>query len=424
MSTDQEISLFGKVHADKVKQADRVRGTRVIRQFIRSDGATKIFPVFVDGRDIYCTPGTRAALDAFYSGSVVDDEVADSNYREEATFILPTVDIYSNFRGTATRLDVVPIIDRSDRVRLNITNLFAILGHFPTLRDVYRDYLADPDEGIIVQEKDLSPPPIKCLDLDAVKPKHSKAFMRAASGCLLLLMVKTIDRDATDHMSEFIKRRVNAISHLLGSTGRAVVPSEVQAYYGPSIDMLGEVLSFFPKIKQAVFIQVINSEGPLPSHVRDLMKGTQLTTITMIHEFLSTEEPTMLHIHRPVAVDAQNFLRVWLEMQKKYGANWVYFKLIDPQGTATSTRQLEVIGSAAYSWAMVTKGQESLGRLKSMRHNSSYAAMAKQLLPPGLRTNVQASIAEMLNDLQKSGFMQSVKSGVCINEDGEPYIPE
>ncbi|QBK47205.1 putative nucleoprotein [Anopheles darlingi virus] len=384
-------------------------------------------PTFFDDitKKRYATKGTLSTLRGFFYNTEEVSEFSPSDYAASSKYVIPTDANFTYLAPSVLRADKVELVSGSS---LNIAHLFAIISHFPGLRGVYADYLADMDTGVKVHEKNIDPgyhPQVVpySKEIVALPPKKTQAFMQIASTCAIFLLTKTLDSQVSNHLSLFLERRISSMSFIVGINAVGIEASHIINYLGGNLEKVSDLMAHFPKIKQAIFPSLVNFDSPLGTHVKEILRGTQLTLFTMVLEFLRTPEPTMLHIYPPIVSEILQFVQVWQSIYTKYGDSWEFFKLTDPMGLGTSAKKLERLGSAAYTWSTVTTGQHSLMNLKTVRLNKAYEGLAKRPLANALLTSEQKDLSQQLALIRVSGFLSNINPAIRVDHDGNPFIP-
>ncbi|QBK47211.1 putative nucleoprotein [Anopheles marajoara virus] len=378
-----------------------------------------------DRKNLYAGPGALGMIRSFFTGADCTKSIDASEYVESAKYRIPTYNNYTYMRKITL---ATPKLELVTNGQLNIAHLFCVLCHFPGLKDVYQDYLLDLDDGVAIVGKDeeFSPSVMSHTkeDLPTAEQRiHTAAFMKVAATCALYLMTKTLDPEATNHLSSFLDKRIKAVSYVIGLNASGVKAEPVISFLSNG-DKIADLMSYFPNIKKAVFQLVVNRSDSLSMHVTEILRGTQLTLFKMVVDFLTTPEPTMLHILPTIISEIREFIKAWTAIQAKYGASWEYFKLTDPMGVGTSVRKLEKLGAAAYSWAYTTTGQQSLMNLKTVKLVPRFENLARKTLASELLTSEQISLKEQLDEIRKAGFLSSINPNVQVDGDGIAYIPE
>lgn len=414
--------LFGKFK----KLVSKEGMTRQSLKFINERKEHRVYHVYINKNgDMFSTPGMMTIISEFFGADHVEQEYTKIAYKPTAAIMIPNNDIMAHLINNVTKNTEVQLMEGGNSPRLNIANLFALISILPGMKEVYADYLLDHDDdiGIAKQLSEVSPTPVQVHTDNDAPAIHTKSFMLISASVTIYLLVKTFDKDHANHVNDYLEKRIKALAYQLGPAASSIEVNAVKGFLQGDLAKLSSVMGHYPKIKQAIFPRIVYGRSLMLTHIKDILRGSQLTLITMIAEFLRAEEPTKLHVHPPVIQEIKAFLGEWVQITQKYGDDWPFFKLIDPQGVATSSRKYVKIGAAAFAWHLVTTGQESLERLKSVGRNETYMELARTKLPRGLLAEDTFDIASFLKDMHAEGFLRAIKQQVKWSEEGE-LVPD
>lgn len=274
---------------------------------------------------------------------------------------------------------------------VDISHVIAILKWIPGMEDIDASYLVTVDDGVLIDKRHL----IKLMDVEkkdypaiASEKKHTTAQMIAAAYCVLLMITKTLSPKVNDHIGVFLGKRLSALTHSLGPSAKGVTwPTTQTLFYPGQLELLQNQLSYYPMLKKAIFIPIVNRYTPVTQHMHEIFKDSAMTIFSVIHEFLTTPDVTLLHIYAPLFTQMKEWSAVMEELYKKFGKSWYFYKLMVPTGVLTSQKAFPLLGCAALSWkrAMSTAtGSASITQLQGVGINKEYEKMAAKVLPPTL----------------------------------------
>lgn len=420
-------TIVNKRLFEKFKKLESKEGlTRQSLKFVNERKEQRVYHVYTDkDGNMFSTPGMMTIISEFFGAAHVEQEYTKLAYKSVDAIMIPNNDIMAHLINSVTKNAELSLMETGTASRLNIANLFALVSVLPGMKEVYADYLLDHDDDISItaQLKEASPPPIQIHKVDDKSAVHTKSFMLISAAVAIYLLVKTFDKDHSNHVNDYLDKRVKALAFQLGPAAAGTDAKAVRTFLKGDLSLLSSVMGHYPKIKQAIFPRIVYGRSLMLTHIKDILRGSQLTLMTMIADFLRAEEPTRLHVHPPVIQEIRSFLIEWVQITQKYGDDWPFFKLIDPQGVATSSRKYIKIGAAAFAWHLVTTGQESLERLKSVGKNETYMELARAKLPKGLLASGTFDIAAFLREMHAEGFLTAIKQQVKWSEEGE-LVPE
>nr|UQS95397.1 MAG: nucleoprotein [Tolviot virus] len=247
---------------------------------------------------------------------------------------------------------------------------FSLDGFF----EYYVDYLGSPDVGVCVMA-DTTATGIqywqevaKFMVDSHVSIMHGStnlgeygnrtAFsvenMQAASYIIAMAMAKTMNEgDGDKAQVELVgSRRVASLAQSLGS--RMMTWTGVKQIVDPSkLKKLADDFVCFPILKQMIYKFLVFSDAPFYSHVKMILKYTNMLPFMMIHGFLFTDEPTMAHGDQRIFKEMTIWIRNFTTIKKAFGENWPYYKILNPVGDLTNHSHFKRL--ALYAWAYTIK---------------------------------------------------------------------
>nr|AWW13493.1 nucleoprotein [Aedes anphevirus]AWW13494.1 nucleoprotein [Aedes anphevirus] len=302
---------------------------------------------------------------------------------------------------------------------INISILLALLRWIPGMDGVHLSYMAARDEGVAIAEGDLVFRIMVAVypEFDGKSPtssyaRHTTATMICAAYAVLLMVIKTINANAVNQLDIFIDRRIRALCHTLGLSGKSI---DWENKIKPLLDeeelrKLNEELGFFPRLKKVIFVPVIDMLTPELQHMNLIFQETSMTIFSLIAEFWMTSDITRLHVSPLVLVELPKWQKTMHQLVALYGTSWRFYKLIDPRGTLTAQSNFRTLGCAALSWKRlntIQSGQTSLAQLQGVKINPEFEKLASiKLKPEFVGTNAKS-------------YLEIVKG---LLQDQSPYI--
>lgn len=167
----------------------------------------------------------------------------------------------------------------------------------------------------------------------------------------LLMSIKTINPSAAGQFDRFMESRIKAFCHTLGLHAKSITWQHTikQIFDQTHLMKLNGELGFFPKLKRALFIPVIDKYTPELQHMNLIFQETSMTIFALIAEFWLTTDVTRLHVCPTILVELPKWQTTMDTLVLTYGNSWKFYKLIDPKGTLTSISNFQTLGCAALS---------------------------------------------------------------------------
>lgn len=210
-------------------------------------------------------------------------------------------------RGISITLATLPTVPLFFDGEICITHLLSLLRWIPGMEDIDYAYHQKMDAGVVTRRGSLvekttradyprgtriSSTTVECKNI------HSTATMMSAAYVVLLMITKGINPAANDHMNQFLKRRLAAFAHTTGVMGRKLEWNNVQPMFiQGELEMLNSQLSYFPLLKRAIFIPIVNQYTPITQHMHQIFRQSSMTIFSVIYEMYTAEVITQLHIH-------------------------------------------------------------------------------------------------------------------------------
>lgn len=144
-------------------------------------------------------------------------------------------------------------------------------------------------------------------------------------------------------------------------------------------------LGFFPRLKKALFVLVLDMYTPELQHMNMIFQETSMMIFSLIAEFWLTTDITRLHVAPLVLVELPKWQKAMQQLVSIYGTSWRFYKLIDPKRTLTAQSNFRTLGCAALSWKRLNtapSGQASLAQLQGVKTNPEFEKLAALKLKP------------------------------------------
>lgn len=188
-------------------------------------------------------------------------------------------------------------------------------------------------------------------------------------------------------MDIFIDRRIRALCHTLGLQTKSITWEEsIKSLFNEEdLRKLNSELGFFPRLKKALFVPVLDMYTPELQHMNLIFQETSMTIFSLIAEFWLTNDITRLHVAPLVLVELPKWQKAMNQLVTTYGSSWRFYKLIDPKGTLTAQSNFRTLGCAALSWKHLNTaqtGQASLAQLQGVKANPEFEKLAAMKLKP------------------------------------------
>lgn len=227
---------------------------------------------------------------------------------------------------------------------------------------------------------------------------HTTATMIYAAYAALLMIIKTINANAANQLNIFIDRRIRALCHTLGLQAKSIDwETTIRPLFEEEhLRRLNGELGFFPRLKKALFIPVLDQYSPELQHMNLIFQEISMTIFSLIAEFWLTTDVTRLHVSPIVLVELPKWQKVMDQLVRTYGTSWRFYKLIDPKGTLTAQSNFRVLGCAALSWKRLNTaqtGQVSLAQLQGVKANLEFEKLAALVNDVAIRSSIHSNSA-------------------------------
>lgn len=182
----------------------------------------------------------------------------------------------------------------------------------------------------------------------------------------LLMSIETINPSAAGQFDRFMESRIKAFCHTLGLQAKSITWQHTikQIFDQTHLMKLNGELGFFPKLKRALFIPVID-------------KYTSMTIFALIPKFWLTTDVTRLHVCPTILVELPKWQTTMDTLVLTHGNSWKFYKLIDPKGTLTAISNFQTLGCAALSWKKINSAQTGQSTLNQLQGVKSYPEFEK-----------------------------------------------
>lgn len=321
------------------------------------------------------------------------------NYAPETKveLCIDLVDLFANY----VEKGCTPV----QREKMDINIALILLHAIPGMADSISEYLKNPDIGVtLVSDTSLSTSIKTALMITPVPPRpHSRGLAVAAAFLVVLFMTKgTV---SGTHHSEVVKRRLSALAHSL-SLRDITIETEAAKRMVPRA-FAKEILatfSFYPKLKTAVLMTIMNGRTQLHAHIKMILSHTQLTAFNVIHMFITAEIKTKAHVEGRVLSEMAKYVIKFAEIEGIYGNLWPWCKLINPTEVRTQVTDYPVLSAAAICYQIHINRLHSMHRLMTRATKTAYMfKICSQVLPPDVymapqRTALAEAVRERLGE--------------------------
>lgn len=123
-----------------------------------------------------------------------------------------------------------------------------------------------------------------------------------------------------------------------------------------------QFFSFFPVLKSVVLSNLINLPGNFSIHLKMILKESQITVFNFVHTFLYDSPLTALHFNKDVTAELDTYIEIFEMIKSKYGQNWHYMKLVNPNEQLSAINRFPHLANAARAYVLAHAPQ-----LKTMR---------------------------------------------------------
>ncbi|XP_021698820.1 uncharacterized protein LOC110676197 [Aedes aegypti] len=288
---------------------------------------------------------------------------------------------------------------------INVSVLVALIRWIPGMESVHMSYVIAMDDGVQIQDGTDALFAIMAQEHKDYRgesaagyARHTSAVMACAAYAALLMVFKTINVNAVNQMDIFIDMRIRALCHILGLRAKSITweKSIKPLFNEEDLRKLNSELGFFPRLKKALFVPVLDMFTPELQHMNLIFQETSMTIFSLIAEFWLTNDITRLHVAPLVLVELPKWLKAVNQLVTTYGSSWKFYKLIDPKGTLIAQSNFRTLGCAALSWKRlntVQTGQASLAQLQGVKANPEFEKLAAMKLKPEfLRTDAKSDM--------------------------------
>lgn len=294
----------------------------------------------------------------------------------------------------------------------SFADVIAMLKWVPGFAMIEQTYALNPDDGVYAGVKGEEYLADRALagyksPVAAGELLYTKGEMQLAAYMVMLMITKTLNRDVEGQMSTFLINRATAISFTLGVDAATInIKTLYERFDAEELRDLSTSFSYFPRLKSCIFMIVLAGFNPVTQHMRSIFEQSQMTIFSLIHEFMSAEKPTRLHANEGLFDQIQNWIASMNDLESKYGTAWQFYKLIEPNGTITSTKKLAKLGSAALAWKKVTAVNEgkTLTNLKGVVFNAYYEKLASKEIPQDCLTTTSQNYAKRAREMKDFSY--------------------
>lgn len=244
--------------------------------------------------------------------------------------------------------------------RANLSVVAAMMMTLPGFGDAYEYYADDHDEGVIVSKGDpqdeenydqaLVEANIIPTDGTPGPQAMSESEAKAIAYLVLLFMSKKLVN--SEQYEKVMEARVKAMCLALGYYEVPLSTLKRLLHYEDVKD-LADKMSFFPKFKVIVYQTVLIDLSPYCLHIRGILRESQMTIFNFIFFFICNPLKTQLHTARIIFREMKIWIAKYKLLKEMYGDNWLFYKLLEPQGMISSVTDIPNLASAALSYIYV-----------------------------------------------------------------------
>lgn len=311
--------------------------------------------------------------------------------REVAKILLPSRKIFDSVFVRYVSCAKNTVL-KHEKGGLDLPMILAYIKWIPGFNHIYDAYRIDLDACVTLSDaadaaafaKERTKGSYEVLDTPSEVPIWSISELTLLGYAVILMMMKSINKNVPDHMKKFLEKRLKALHFSLDT-------ADVDTKFAPLVDVikkkdleeLNEVMSYFPRLKVTIFTIVLAGFTPPIQHMAMIFAESQMTVFSLIDRFLSAEVPTKLHVYSPLLTEIMHWASVIGELKAIYGISWPFYKLIEPRGTSTSQRKIKRLAVAAMNWVVRTYPGEAntIKQLKGFQSVDNYFKLAGKEIP-------------------------------------------
>lgn len=303
-----------------------------------------------------------------------------------------------------------------DEDKANIPLLAAVFMCIPGFRDAYENYLEDPDNGVEVIQEEVNALGFLSRYELSVKPVSDMLSM-ASFFCTAYIVALLCNKKIVieSQYSEVISKRIAALRKDQGY--HSVNVEDVKGKLIQSQMMkLSDCMTFLPKFKAMVNQVIILSTSPVWQHIKLILKDSQMTAYIFIHDFLSHETKTQLHLSHQVMIEACKWLESFKTLTSLYKGNWRYYKLLEPEGSLTNITDMKNLANAALSFLTVHTPSAGLTNVKGIAPKESFQNLARKKIPDRFLSASARSTTSIVTELTRLYTDANIPIGVNVQE--------